>query len=453
MTIKHLSQRPIRLNVMILAWILTSFNLLAQDRWPRFRGPEGRGVGQPNANIPIEWNREMNVQWTAKIPGWGWASPVVEGDRVFISTVVSDEKNRSPAKGLYLGQGVREPSKGIHRWLVLCFDLNTGKELWRDEAHRGVPLIPRHPKSTYAAETPATDGEQLYVLFGDLGLWCYSLDGEKRWERRIEPRKTFFDYGAAASPVVHNDQVFVVYDNLEDSWIAAFDTQTGEERWKVSRDEKRSWSTPLVWKNELRTELVVPGLRRNRSYSLNGELLWEFDGQMSSLVIPSPFPAHGMVYLASGYVGDSHRPTFAIKPGAIGRFAENESFEESTPIAWYQPTASPYNTSQIVVNEYLYTLYDQGFLTCHNAITGEEIYGKTRLPNGASFTASPWSVNDKLFCLSEDGETFVIQVGPTYNLIAQNSLDELTLACPAVVNGKHLIRTATKLYCIGQSTE
>lgn len=451
MTIKYLSHRPLRISVTILAWLLMSFNLLAQDRWPRFRGPEGRGVGKPNANIPIEWNREKNVQWTAKIPGLGWASPVVEGDRVFISTVVSDEENRSPAKGLYLGQGVREPSKGTHRWLVLCFDLNTGKELWRDEAHRGVPLIPRHPKSTYAAETPATDGEQLYVLFGDLGLWCYSLDGEKRWERRIEPRKTFFDYGAAASPVVHNDQVFVVYDNLEASWIAAFNTQTGEERWKVSRDEKRSWATPLVWKNELRTELVVPGLRRNRSYSLNGKLLWEFDGQMSSLVIPSPFPAHGMVYLASGYVGDSHRPTFAIKPGASGRFAENESYEQSDSIAWYQPTASPYNTSQIVVNEYLYTLYDQGFLTCHNALSGEEIYGKTRLPNGASFTASPWAVNDKLFCLSEDGETFVIQVGPTYNLIAQNALDELTLACPAVVNGKHLIRTATKLYCIGRS--
>jgi len=157
--------------------------------------------------------------------------------------------------------------------------------------------------------------------------------------------------------------------------------------------------------------------------------------------------------LASGYVGDSHRPTFAIKPGANGRFAVDEPFEQSAEIAWYQPTASPYNTSQIVVKEYLYTLYDQGFLTCHNAITGEEIFGKIRLPNGASFTASPWSVNDKLFCLSEDGETFVIQVGPTYNLIGQNSLDELSLACPAVVNGKHLIRTATKLYCIGQPSK
>ena len=199
--------------------------------------------------------------------------------------------------------------------MVYCFDLKSGKELWKNEAHTGQPKVPRHPKSSYAAETPVTDGERVYVLFGDLGLYCYDMDGNHVWTRPIEPKKTFFDYGAAGSPVVHEDQVFVVYDNLEGSWIAAFDTATGEENWRKKRDEERSWATPVVWKNRIRTELVVPGLKKNRSYDLKGNVLWEFDGRMSSLVIPSPFIAHGMCYIASGYFQDNHRPTFAIRAG------------------------------------------------------------------------------------------------------------------------------------------
>lgn len=445
---KHNSIHTMLTFAALVAYSLIGLPSQAEENWPRFRGPGGKGIGQSTHHIPIEWDRKKNVQWVTEVPGWGWASPIVWGDRVYLSTVVSDEQIQEPAKGLYLGQGVRKPSSGLHHWLVLCYDLNTGNELWREEVHSGAPTIPRHPKSTYAAETPVTDGERVYVLFGDLGLWCFSLDGEKLWEKRIEPKRTFFDYGAAASPVVHQDQVFVVYDNLEESWVARFDGKTGKEIWKVARDEKRSWATPLVWDNEIRTELVVPGLRRNRSYSLDGKLLWEFDGEMSSLVIPSPFAAHGMVYLSSGYVGDSHRPTFAIKPGGKGLIAEDSDYESSPEIAWYQPTASPYNTSQLIADQYLYTLYDQGFLTCHDAVTGKEIFGKQRLPGGPSFTSSPWSVNDKLFCLSEDGETFVFQIGSEYKLLTRNPLEELCLSCPAVVKGKHLIRTASRLYCI-----
>jgi outer membrane protein assembly factor BamB len=241
-----------------------------------------------------------------------------------------------------------------------------------------------------------------------------------------------------------------VYDNLESSWIASFDAESGEERWKVPRDEERSWATPFVWQHEQRTEIVVPGRNRNRSYSLDGELLWEFDGQMSNLVIPSPFAAHGMVYLASGYVGDSHRPTFAIKPGASGEIASEGDFRDSPFIEWYQPTASPYNTSQIVVGDYLYTLYDQGFLTCHLARTGEEVFGKQRFPSGASFTASPWSYNGMLFCLSEDGDTYVVEVGPEFKILETNPLGELAFACPAIVKDRLLIRTASKLYCLKQ---
>ena len=154
--------------------------------------------------------------------------------------------------------------------------------------------MPRHPKSTYAAETAVTDGERVYVLFGDVGLHCYDMDGNPEWSVSIEARKTFQDYGAAASPVVHGDQVFVVYDNLEESWIAAYDTKTGQEKWKLPRNETHTWATPMVWQNRQRTEIVVPGRKLNRIYSLDGKVLWSFDGKMSNLVIPSPFTAHGM---------------------------------------------------------------------------------------------------------------------------------------------------------------
>ncbi|MAG92415.1 MAG: serine/threonine protein kinase, partial [Planctomycetaceae bacterium] len=265
----------------VLLLLLIPQSAQGQADWPRFRGPNADGVSPDNAKLPTTWTTTKNVKWVADVPGWGWSCPIVSGDRVFLTTVVSDEKNLTPGKGLYLGAGVREPGKGIHHWLVYCFDLNTGRELWKHEPHTGRPQVPRHPKSTYAAETATTDGERLYVLFGDLGLFCYDLNGKPLWSRKIEPRKTVSDYGAAASPVVHDGQVIVVYDNRERSWIAAFDAKSGDERWRTPREETHSWATPFVWTNEVRTEIVVPGRRRNRSYSLDGKLLWEFDGKMS----------------------------------------------------------------------------------------------------------------------------------------------------------------------------
>ncbi len=420
----------------------------AQDNWPRFRGANADGVANDNDGLPTTWTTTDNVKWVADVPGWGWACPIVWGERVFLSTVVSDQENLKPSKGLYLGEGVREPSKGTHHWMVYCFDLNTGEEVWKHEAHTGEPKVPRHPKSTYAAETPTTDGERLYVLFGDLGLYCYDLDGHPLWSQKIDPKRTAADYGAAASPVVHDGQVIVVYDNLESSWIAAFDTKTGKQRWRESRDEKLSWATPFVWQHSARTEIVVPGRKRNRSYSLDGQLLWEFDGRMSSLVIPSPFAAHGMCYIASGYVGDKHRPTFAVKPGASGDITPEGDFTDSEFIEWYQETSSSYNPSQIVYGDYLYTLYDRGFLTCHDARTGEEVYGKQRFNPRGSFTASPLAYNGHLFLLSEDGLTYVVKAGPEFKLVATSDLGELCIATPAAVGDKLLIRTASKLYCL-----
>ena len=421
---------------------------ISDDNWPRFRGPNADGVAEDDPRLPETWNQTENVNWVVDVPGWGWACPIVWGDKVFVSTVVGDEANTEPKAGLYLGEGVRTPNKGIHHWVVYCFDLNSGVELWKHEAHTGEPKVPRHPKSTYASETPTTDGKRLYVLFGDMGLYCYDLNGKQLWSHKIEPKKTKYDYGAAASPVIHDGRVVMLYDNHEASYIASFDAEAGKQLWRTEREETSTWATPFIWKNKLRTEIVTCGKRKNRSYDLSGKLLWEFDGRMTTNVIPSPFAVHGMLYITSGFVGDSHRPVFAIKPGASGDISLKDDATANEFIAWYQPQAGPYHPSPIVYGDYYYTLYDRGFLTCHDAHTGKEVYGKKRFAPAASFTASPWAYNGKLFFLSEGGDTYVVEAGPEFKLLQTNSLDELSLSTPAVSQGNLLIRTASKLYCI-----
>jgi len=410
------------------------------------------GVTEDDPQLPERWGRDENVAWQTEVPGWGWSCPVVWGDKVFLTTVVGEAEYEKPRKGLYLGQGRRKPPKGVHHWMVYCFDFNSGKVLWKREAHQGEPTSPRHPKSTYAAETPTTDGERLYVLFGDLGLYCYDLAGKPLWSQPIEPQKTLYDYGAAASPIVHGDQVIMIYDNQEASYIAAFDTKTGKQQWRTERDEMSSWATPVLWQNKLRSELVTPGKRKIRSYDLDGKLLWEMDGRMSNLVIPSPFAAFGMMYITSGYIGDKHRPVYAIKPGASGDITAPEG-QTSEFIEWYLPTAGPYNPSPILYGDYYYTLHDRGYLTCHNARTGQEVYGRTRFEPRASFTASPWAYNGKLFFLSEDGVTYVVEAGSEFKQLHTNDLDELCLASTAACQGKLLIRTASRLYCFSNAKQ
>ncbi len=420
----------------------------AQDHWPRLRGADATGVVADDPRLPDTWDQETNVRWAADIPGWGWSSPVVWGQRVFVTAVHADSDYEGPKAGMYLGRGRQEPPGGVHYWKVYCLDLETGELLWERQAHRGVPTFPRHPKSTYASETPTTDGERLYVLFGDLGLYAYDFDGNQLWSVGIETRETKWGYGAAASPITHDGQVFLVYDNEETSYIAAFDGETGAQRWRVERDEPSTWATPFLWQNEQCNEIVVAGRNRNRSYGLDGTLLWSFDGKMSSLTIPSPFASDGLLYITSGYFADNPRPVFAVRPGASGDITLADGERSNEFIRWYQPTSGPYNPSPIVYRGIYYTLLDRGFLTAHDAQSGEEIFGRRRFSGGPTFTASPWAYNGKVFFPSEDGETYVVAADRESAELHTNDLDELTLATPSIAQGNLLIRTASRVYCI-----
>ncbi len=424
--------------------------LTAQENWTRFRGPEGTGVVADDPRLPDTWDQAQNVKWQAKIPGRGWGSPIVWGDRVFVSAVHSDDDYEAPKGGLYLGLGRGEPPDSVHHWMVYCLDFKTGQVLWKHEAHTGKPVVPRHPKSTYAAETPTTDGQRLYVLFGDLGLYCYDFDGRPLWSREIEPKKSYFGYGAAASPIIAGNMVVYVYDNIESSYIEALDSLTGQVRWHTPRDERSTWATPLWWQHGDSSEIVCAGRQENRSYSLDGELLWHFDGRMSSLTIPSPLAVDDLLYITSGYFQDKNRPVYAIRPGARGDITLGEGETSNEFIKWSLEKMGPYNTSPIVYRGLYYTLLDQGMITCHDALTGELVYNRTRFPQGATFTASPWAYNGKVFFLSEAGDTYVTGAGREFQVDHTNSLDELCIATPSIAQGKLLIRTASKVYCIGR---
>ena len=334
--------------------------------------------------------------------------------------------------------------------MVYCIDFKSGKVLWEREAHRALPGGPRHLKNSYASETPVTDGERIYAYFGNVGIYTYDFKGNLIWKQAFPPRKTRFGWGTAASPVVFRDRIFIVNDNDESSFLVALDKKTGRELWRVARELGTNWATPFVWETEKRTELITPGFKKVVSYDLDGKTLWEFTG-MSTIAIPTPFTKFGLLYVASGYVGDQHRPVYAIKPGATGDISLKTGEKSNSFIEWYLPQAGPYNPSPIIYGDNYYTLLDRGFFTAHDAKTGREIYGKQRIdPAAGAFTSSPWASNGKLFCLSEDGDTFVIQAGNEYKLIGKNSLDEMCMATPALVRGNIVLRTASQLYRIGK---
>jgi len=431
----------------LLFVVFLTLSSVAEANWPQFRGGAAGGVSE-DKGLPDAWGDKKNIAWKTEIPGKGWSSPVVWGDKIFVTSVVSDAETPEPRKGLYVQdlQGKGQP--GTHRWLVHCIDFKTGKILWQKEAHKAKPESTIHIKNTYASETPVTDGERIYVYFGNLGLFCYDLDGKELWSQKWGSFKTRMGWGTAASPVLHKGRVYIVNDNEEKSFLVAVDAKTGKEVWRVDRNEKSNWASPFIWENDKRTEIITCGSNKVRSYDLDGKLLWELGG-MSIISIPTPIARHGLLYVSSGYVLDGKRPVFAIRPGAAGDITLKEGETSNEAIAWCQPLAGAYHPSPVVYGDYLYVLLDRGFLSCYDAKTGKEIYSRQALGRGADkFTASPWAYDGKLFCLSEDGDTFVVQAGPEFKVLGKNSLDEMCLATPALAKGSVILRSLPALYRI-----
>ncbi len=432
---------------LFAAFLLSSCLFAANDNWPQFRGEGSRGVADTDPRLPDEWSTTKNVAWKTEIPGRGWSSPVVWGNYVFLTSVIPTEEKEKAKKGLYFG-GERGTPTDVHRWMVYAIDFQTGKIAWEREVYKSIPGYSRHLKNSYASETPVTDGERVYAYFGNVGVFAFDMKGKPAWERRFDKMNTRYGWGTAASPIVHQSRLYVVNDNEDKSVLMALDKATGKTIWQVDRNEKSNWATPFIWNSGKRTEIVTPGTGKVRSYDLDGKLLWEFGG-MSSISIPTPFTRHGLLYITSGYVGDQKRPTFAIKPGASGDITLKAGETSNEFIAWFSPQLGPYNPSPLIYEDIYYTLYDRGFFAANDARTGKEIYSRKRISEEINaYTSSPWAYNGKIFALSEDGVTHVIQAGPEFKILGKNDLEEFCMATPAIARGSLLIRTETKLYRI-----
>jgi outer membrane protein assembly factor BamB len=474
--------RPMRQLAWVLLVLLAApsaalVNSAPSVAWPQFRGPAGAGI-LSDGQLPTKWSTKDNVAWSVPVEGRGWSSPVAWDNTVFVTSAISPGTFKEPSTGIFgndyvaelMKQGLSEEEvlkrvtardielttdTGEIRYMVYAFDANTGKMKWAREAHKGAPFGGRHRKNTYASETPATDGERLYAYFGNVGLFAYSLDGKPVWNARFEPQKMYLDFGTAASPVVHEGKVFIVHDNDGKSFAAAVDARTGKQLWRVDRDlpaggMTSGWSTPFVWKHDARTELIVIGKQHAISYAPEtGKELWRLKG-LTGQSTPTPVAAEGLLYLATGSQGESNRPVFAVRPGASGDISLPKGQESSEFVAWFHPRASAYTSSPLVYRGRMYVVNDNGILTVSDAKTGKEIYKARAGGTGNTFSASPWAADGKIYLLSEDGHTFVIEAGDRYVELAKNSLDEMSFASPALAPNTLFMRTQTRLYRIGR---
>jgi outer membrane protein assembly factor BamB len=446
--------------------------------WPGFRGPEANGLA-PGVELPTEWSTTTNVSWVAEIPGRGWSSPIVWDGRVYVTSAVSGRPFKEPSPGLYGNDYIAElraqglPDEEIERrmrardtespeesdevqYVVLALEASTGRVVWERVAYTGLPSGGRHRKNTYASETPATDGERLYVSFGqNIGLFAFSLDGELLWKKDWPPQPIYLDFGTASSPVVHDGRVFVQQDSEEESYLTALDARTGKELWRTRREYdgflKSSWSTPVLWEHDARTEIVTTGHSAIRSYDLEGRELWRIALPGITMPTPSPLVWNRRLYVGTGAQGgDASRPFFAIRPGARGDVSLEGDATSNAFVAWMRPKASGYTPSALVYDNRVYLVHDTGIMGVYAADTGEQIYRARVGGVGHTFSASPIAAAGRLYFLDEEGTTIVVEAGDVYREIAQNPLDEMSLASPAAAGDALIIRTATKLYRISR---
>ncbi|MEP7309476.1 MAG: PQQ-binding-like beta-propeller repeat protein [Acidobacteriota bacterium] len=427
------------------------------QNWPRFRGATS-GLVADDPVLPDRWSLTENVAWRLDIPGRGWSSPVVWGDHVFVVTAVDVAKPVDTFRpvqqyiagslgGTMTGNDVdRTPSE--HRWMVYDISARTGTIRWERVLRTSRPGQPVHQKNSLASETPVTDGERLYVYLSYAGLYALDFDGTVVWSKPMDVLPMRMGWGAAASPALHDGRLYIVSDNEAQSSLAAYDAATGNELWRTPREERSAWSTPFVWQNDLRTEIITTSSTRIRSYDTNGKALWELAG-MTSIHAATPFASGGLLYVSSGYPTDSVRPVYAIRPGATGDITLASGQRSNDFVVWSHPTLAGSYPSGLIAGGTYYSLLDRGILIATDALTGQEVYGRQRIAtDGGTFSASPWAYNGKIFALNEDGTTYVIQAGAEFKVTGRNQLDEFTLATPAISNGSLYIRTATKLYRI-----
>jgi len=398
----------------------------AMKYWPRWRGPSGQGLVE-GSGYPDTWSGTQNVLWKTKVPGRGHSSPIVWGDRIFITTAAEDGSNRS----------------------VLCYRRSDGKLLWQT-AVPAAPAEKLYPKNSYASASVSTDGQRVYAYFGNAGMAAFDFDGKVAWH--ISFGSIILYHGPGGSPLLYKDRLILYQDQrlmdrnikTDPGFIVAIDKATGRELWRQTRNPQPGWGTPVAVQVGDHVEIIVNSSRRIDAYDpQSGKLLWFCSGNMVE-VIPTPVVGHGMIYCSSGRAG----PTIAVRPGGSGDVT-------GTHVVWSTPKGSPFVPSPLLLGDYLYTINDMvSIASCHNAQTGD-IVGQVRLGEAQreGFSASPVAVGGKVFFTNDEGDTFVLSPAPDFKLLHVNTMGERTLASPALVDGKWYIRTQDHLICIGDGAK
>jgi outer membrane protein assembly factor BamB len=426
--------------------------LAGAENWPSFRGPFAAGV-RDGENLPTDWDVRTgrNVRFKTPIPGLGHSSPIVWGDRVFVTSAVGG----TPA-ALKLGDtGGIDLAADASRlsWRLFCLSARDGRVLWDREAFAGAPRAKRHAKSSQANATPATDGRTVVALFGSGGIAAYDLDGGFKWKADLGPLNpgyfgdTSSEWGHGSSPVIDGDRVFVQVDRHADSFVAAFDLATGRPLWRQDRNERPVWSTPTVHESGGRKELIVVGGYHVRGYDLrDGRELWRFKDD-AEVKTPTPFAAGDLIVLSGGYRG---RPIIALKSGASGDVSVPEGPGTAPFLAWRTDPGGPYTTTPVAYQGLLYSVRDEGIAAAYDLATGKRIYQER---TGATHAASPVASDGKVYFAAEGGEVLVVKAGRAFQVLARNDMGEPCMATPAIAGGALFVRTQGHLYAIARDAK
>jgi outer membrane protein assembly factor BamB len=415
------------------------------DNWPGWRGPSSNGISLLK-NIPASWSAEQNILWKAPVPGRGHSSPAVWGDRLFLTTDTEGDvlSGAGPVKHRLEGQPFVHPDSvggnRKHTLEILCFDVGSGKLLWRRLAYQGPVFDDIHKFNSYASPTPVTDGKFVYAYFESQGLYKLDFEGNLIWKTSLGGIATL-GVGAGGSPVLFEDKILILadQDEGEGSFLAAISTQDGKLAWKVTRKAQVTWTTPVVIEFGKQPELIVPATEHVIAYDpRSGKEIWRAEG-LDNNVVHTPVFGHGMVYVSSGY---PKKKTMAIRLDPAWK---------GDRVAWKFEKGTGYIPSPILYGDYLYLLTGAGLLTCLDARTGESKYEAKRFPSPGQFTSAPVAFDGKLLITSSDGDTYVVKAGPVHEILATNSLGEQVFASLALAGDSIYIRSAQALYRIRQA--
>ena len=424
-----------------------------ERQWPSYRGYYANGV-LDNANLPDTWNVENdeNILWKFKVPGLGLSSPVIWGDKLFITTAVSEQDDGGFKTGMYGSIGSVE-DESLHEWKIFCLDKTSGKLIWEETACTGVPKQKRHPKSSHANSTMATDGNHVVAFFGSEGLYCYDMDGNLLWKKDFGVLKSVFfvaedaEWEFASSPIIHDGVVIIQSDVLKNSFVAAYDAASGKEIWRMARDEYPGWCTPNIYYDGDQCRVVLNGFKHRGAYDFKtGEEIWRMSGG-GDIQIPTPIVHDGLVYFNSAHGRQS--PIYAIHVSARGDLTLDEDETTNAYVRWSIPRGGAYMQTMLIYDEYLYNARWNGSVSCYNAKTGEEVW-KHKAGSGNSYISSPVASDGKIYVTDDKGMVYVLSAGSAYELIAENDLGEICMATPAITDKIIFFRTINHIIAVSK---